>query len=183
LEVACTRRSDWQQEKAEELLKKFESEECVCPLHPECGLIQHLETGQDSPWDDIPPFTYIGVSRPSCSACRNWIAAFNRLGGRQFYIGGTSGKWYWPWGMPVGEESLGKIMARKVSHEYLAYQNLRSQTAMDSLMRARPLLSPTDRELFLARFKAAQQKYGGTPLGWVRGSLAELRNREALSKK
>ncbi|PWW74083.1 hypothetical protein C7212DRAFT_346849 [Tuber magnatum] len=181
LEVACTERADWQREKAEELLKKFESEECMCPLHPECGLIQYLETKRDGPWDDIPPFTYIGVSRLSCSGCRNWITAFNRLGGRQFYIGGTSGKWYWPWGMPMGEESLGKIMARRVSRQYLAYQDLRSQSARSSLVRAQPLLSAAERERIFARI-LAEQNYGDTPLEWLEGALSAWRDRMRLSK-
>jgi len=183
LEVACTKRIKWQRENAEELLKKFESEEYVCPVHPECVLIQYLETKRDSHWDDIPPFTYIGVSRPSCSACRNWITAFNELGGSQFYIGGASGKWYWPWGMPVGGESLGKIMARKVSREYHAYHYHRLETALSSSVRERSRLSAADRALVQASFDAAEQKYGGTPAEWVRGSLREWSNHLALSKE
>ncbi|KAG0138498.1 hypothetical protein HOY82DRAFT_666375 [Tuber indicum] len=183
LEVAYIEHTDWQWGEAEELLKRFESEEYLCPIHPECGLIQHLEDELDSPWNDISPFTYIGVSRPSCSACCDWMTAFNKLGGRQFHIGDTSGKWHWPWGMPMGKEHLGKFMARNLCREYLAYQDLRSQTAISTLVRERNRLSAANRERVLASFAAAQQKYGGTPLGFVRGSLAEWRDRMALSKK
>ncbi|KAG0138520.1 hypothetical protein HOY82DRAFT_666380 [Tuber indicum] len=161
LEAACTERADWKREKAEEPLKRFELEEGVYPPHPECGLIQYLEVKWDCPWDDIPPLTYIGVSRPSCSACRNWITAFNGLGGQQFYIESTSGKWRWPWVVPIGQDSLGKIMARKVSREYLAYQNRKSPAAISSLVRPRSRLSAEERERVFATFRATEQKYGG----------------------
>lgn len=125
LEAACTKHMDWQWRVAGELLKTFQSEDCVCPLHCQCGLIQYLEAKRSDIWDNIPPVGYIGVSKFSCNACFHWIESFNELGGRQFYIGGLSVKWCWPWGMPMIEESLAKVMARKVSGEYLEYEGQR----------------------------------------------------------
>ncbi|KAG0138529.1 hypothetical protein HOY82DRAFT_666381 [Tuber indicum] len=182
LEAACTERADWQREKAEELLKRFESEEGVYPPHPECGLIQYLGVKRDGPWDDIPPLTYIGVSRPSCSACRNWITAFNGLGGQQFYIGSTSGIWRWPWVVPMGQDSLGKIMARKVSREYLAYQNRKSQAARSSLVRPRSRLSAEERERVFATFRATEQKHGGRR-EFIQSIISEWRSRKEMEQK
>jgi len=65
------------------------------------------------------------------------------------------------------EESLGKMMARKVSREYLAYQDLRLQTAASSLARERFRLSAAQQERVQACFDAEEQRYGGTPMGWV----------------
>ncbi|KAG0632749.1 hypothetical protein HOY80DRAFT_897586, partial [Tuber brumale] len=66
-------------------------------------------------------FSYIGVSKLSCSACRIWIEAFNELSRRRVYTRGLHGKWYWPWGIPRAEGPLVGVMARKVLDEYLAY--------------------------------------------------------------
>lgn len=150
-----TRRRDWWWKVAGELLKTFQSEDCVCPLHCECGLIQYLETKRSDIWDNIPPLGYIGVSKFSCNACFHWIEAFNGLGGRRFYIGGLSGKWCWPWGMPMIEESLAKVMVRKVSGEYLAYEDLR----FISEMRQRHHLPAAEREPALAEMDEEMKKY------------------------
>lgn len=146
----------------------------MCKPHPECRLICYLETPQKSPWDKIQPFTYIGVSRPSCGACSNWITAYNAHSSRQFHIGGTSGKWYWPWGMPWmpwGQDSLENIIVRNISYEYRMYQDLKSQT----LARAQHRLSVVQREEVLSELAAMEQRYGATPSEAIKGMLAELR--------
>jgi len=92
MKAAYTQYQDPQWREAEELLKRFPSEVCLCPLHCEGRLIQYLETKKNNGWDNIPPFSYLGVSKFSCNACVYWIEVFNGLGGRQFHIGGMDGK-------------------------------------------------------------------------------------------
>ncbi|RPA90222.1 hypothetical protein L873DRAFT_1821518 [Choiromyces venosus 120613-1] len=121
LEVACDKHYDFQETHAVELAESFGSSKWVCPVHCECGLIQYLHAKQGNQWDYVPPFSYIGVSKLSCSACRIWIETFNEQSGRRFYTRCSHGKWYWPWGIPRTEGPLVGVMARKVLDEYLAY--------------------------------------------------------------
>ncbi|KAG0633297.1 hypothetical protein HOY80DRAFT_1141519 [Tuber brumale] len=121
LEVACHKRYDFHETHAVDLAERFGSSKWVCPVHCECGLIQYLRTRQGNQWDHVPPFSYIGVSKLSCSACRIWTEAFNELSGQRFYTRGSHGKWYWPWGIPGAEGPLVGVMARKVLDEYLEY--------------------------------------------------------------
>ena len=74
-----------------------------------------------------------------------------------------------PW-MPWGQESLEKITARNISHEYRMYQDLKSQT----LARAQHRQSVVQREEVLSELAAMEQRYGDTPLEAIRGMLAEL---------
>ena len=80
------------------------------PAHCECMLIEYLCASQEGPWRDTPPFSYLGVSKLSCNACRIWIKSFNKQGApsREFYTCGSHGKWYWPWAMEilVGSEGM-----------------------------------------------------------------------------
>ncbi|RPA88808.1 hypothetical protein L873DRAFT_1823992 [Choiromyces venosus 120613-1] len=120
LEAACGQPGQWQRKDALKLFQKFESWEQKCPVHCECGLIQYLQTKHCDSWDNVPAFSYIGVSRLSCSACCVWMEAFNMLGGPKFYTRGSHGKWYWPWAMPMmGVGSLRENMAGMVLDEYL----------------------------------------------------------------
>ncbi|KAG0644551.1 hypothetical protein HOY80DRAFT_1133014 [Tuber brumale] len=121
LEVACHKRYDFHEMHAVELAERFGSSKWVCPVHCECGLIQYLRTRQGNQWDHVPPFSYIGVSKLSCSACRIWMEALNERTGQKFYTRSSHGKWYWPWGIPRAEGPLVGVMARKVLDEYLAY--------------------------------------------------------------
>ncbi|RPB03407.1 hypothetical protein L873DRAFT_1786861 [Choiromyces venosus 120613-1] len=120
LEAACGKRYDFQKTHAVELVEMFGSGKWVCPVHCECGLIQYLQARQGNQWDNIPPFSYIGVSKLSCSACRIWMEASNKQSRRKFYTRGSHGKWYWPWGVPGGGGVV-NVMAQKVLDEYLAY--------------------------------------------------------------
>ncbi|RPA90221.1 hypothetical protein L873DRAFT_1821513 [Choiromyces venosus 120613-1] len=121
LEVACDKHYDFQETQAVELAESFGSRKWVCPVHCECGLIQYLYTKQRNKWDRVPPFSYIGVSKLSCSACRIWIETFNEQSEWRFYTRCSHGKWYWPWGIPRTEGPLVGVMARKVLDEYLAH--------------------------------------------------------------
>ena len=114
LQTACQQSYNWQEAEAEALLERFGAQKYKCAVHCECKLIQYLGARHKNQWDNVPPFSYIGVSRLSCGACRIWIESFNELGGRRFYTSGSHGKWYWPWGMPMMEESLDEIVAKKV---------------------------------------------------------------------
>ncbi|KAG0128510.1 hypothetical protein HOY82DRAFT_541242 [Tuber indicum] len=119
-----------QEAHAVKLSQRFRFENYECPVHCECALIQYLQVNQHNDWDNISAFSYIGVSKLSCSACRTWIEAFNQQGGPQFYTRGSHGKWYWPWGLPREEsleevgQSLGGKMALKVFKEYLTQMGL-----------------------------------------------------------
>jgi len=141
LEVAADEILDGQADYAKELVEAFEKKDYLCSAHCECALIQYLTLKHNDSWDDIPVFSYIGVSKLSCSACRIWFESFNEVGQQKFYTRGSHGKWYWPWGMPmaeecfgegIGEESQGKvapaksleeIMAGKISRQYIGHLN------------------------------------------------------------
>ncbi|KAG0129701.1 hypothetical protein HOY82DRAFT_650933 [Tuber indicum] len=120
LEDACDEHNRWHAKDAMKLFQKFGLWERKCPVHCECGLIQCLQTKYCDSWDNVPAFSYIGVSELSCSACRVWIEAFNELGGPKFYTRGSHGKRYWPWGMPMAEGPL-KKMSEKVLDEYITH--------------------------------------------------------------
>lgn len=134
MEAACGQRYDFQKTHAMELAEMFGLGKWVCPVHCECRLIQYLQTRQGNQWDNVPPFSYIGVSKLSCGACRIWMEAFNEQSGRKFYTRGShrDGKWYWPWGVPqAGEgEGVANLMVQKVLDEYHVY--LTNQTLLRS---------------------------------------------------
>lgn len=134
LETACVEPKGWQWEQAGKLLERFQLHECLCMVHPECRLIQHLETKHGRSWDHIPPFNHIGVSRPICNSCRIWIHAFNQLGGPRFYPKGLIGrKWTWPWAMPMikKSESLWQEMEQIISNYYVKYQTIAGTALSD----------------------------------------------------
>ncbi|KAG0137761.1 hypothetical protein HOY82DRAFT_666907 [Tuber indicum] len=177
LKTACSEHDDDGLEaSAVELLKMFGSEEWVCPVHCECGLIQYLQTKQGSNWDNVPAFGYIGVSKPSCSPCRIWMETFNGQSGPQFYTRGSDGKWYWPWGAPtveesfVEEESFELKMAEKVLKEYRPYlvteiaarkrRGLGERWSQCASV-ARQVLPLDQVERTIARAKEREQRSGG----------------------
>jgi len=186
VEVAYTEHRDSQWREAEELLKMFPSEDCVCPLHCEGQLIQYLTTKRNDGWDNIAPFSYLGVSKLSCNACANWIAVFNQQGGRKFYIGGMEGKWRWPWGMPMAEGSVAKDMACKVAGEYRGYQrqkfwkewNDRSSSQWDFLR-----LTAAQRALCPPTIDKGDPKYHGSPLEYTKAVIARAKAVLSAPKK
>ena len=142
LETTTNESLDSEDLKAKEL-KSFFNSRYSCPVHCECGLVKYLITRQNSSWDNIPAFNYLGVSKLSCSACRIWLESFNQKSRSKFYTKGSHGKYYWPWGMPklevperlreaIAEGHSGEIMSKwtlretmsgKLSQEYIAYLN------------------------------------------------------------
>ncbi|RPA96385.1 hypothetical protein L873DRAFT_1239130 [Choiromyces venosus 120613-1] len=186
LEVAAAKILPWQEGYARKLAENFEENIRVCSAHCECVLIQYFTTRHSDSWDNVPAFSYIGVSKLSCSACRIWLEAFNEAGQRKFYTGGSHGKWYWPWGMPTAEESLGEVMARessgevapekslgetmagKISLEYIKYLEERKlyRSGTDStdatLSGGKRHLSNAQMESVRSRHAALKQKFGGT---------------------
>ncbi|RPB04948.1 hypothetical protein L873DRAFT_1186882 [Choiromyces venosus 120613-1] len=172
LEVACYKHNNFQETQAVELAKGFGSSKWVCPVHSECGLIQCLQTRQGNQWDRVPPFSYIGVSKLSCSACRIWIETFNEQCGPKFYTRGSHGKWYWPWGIPRAEGPLVGVMARKVLDEYFAHLEsqklLRSNSVSSGVSSdgAEHGLSDDHRKDAEAVGAAIVQEYGGSGLGF-----------------
>lgn len=139
LQVAAGKKLPWQLGDAGNLAETFKENVCVCSVHCECALIEHLTIKHNDSWDNVPALSYIGVSKHTCSACHIWVEAFNEVGQCTFYTRGTSGKWYWPWAMPTKEESfkvvivreptgemaleksLGETMSGKISCEYIKY--------------------------------------------------------------
>ena len=70
-------------------------------------------------WKLVPAFSYLGISKLSCSPCQTWIDAYNQTGGPFFYRRGSHGKWYWPWAIPRFEENqLTHSMRDRVSDAY-----------------------------------------------------------------
>ncbi|CUS08969.1 unnamed protein product [Tuber aestivum] len=110
------------------LFENFHETNHLCPVHCESKVIQHLEAKHGNQWDIVAPGSYIAVSKPTCAACKIWIEAFNRLGGRQFHIRGSDdGKWVWPWGMPtLKEDTLEESLVREFSKQYLESQRVAS---------------------------------------------------------
>ncbi|CUS08024.1 unnamed protein product [Tuber aestivum] len=108
------------------LFEHFHEINHQCPVHCECKVIQHLEAKHKNQWDIVAPCSYIAVSKPTCAACKIWIEAFNRLGGRKFHVRGSDdGKWVWPWAMPtLKEESLEESLVGEFSEQYLVSQRV-----------------------------------------------------------
>ena len=75
-------------------------------------------------WSSIPPFNYIGISKPSCIPCQLWIQAFNSLRHQRFRSTTRSNQsWNWPWEIPRFEsQQLGQYMVGEISGLYLEYQ-------------------------------------------------------------
>ena len=137
METAATKSLIWQSQYARMLSREFQQKHCLCPVHPECRLIQYLATSHGNQWDHFPVFSYIGISKPSCGACLIWMEASNKVGQPKFYTR-ASGKWDWPWAMPMAEEPLREViaeessrkitpnkflnetMAAKISHQYIS---------------------------------------------------------------
>ena len=70
-------------------------------------------------WETVPIFSYLGVSKLSCSACKLWIEAYNQQERVKYYTRGSHGKWYWPWGLPqLDQAQLSKCMVEKIGTIY-----------------------------------------------------------------
>ncbi|KAG0633220.1 hypothetical protein HOY80DRAFT_992926 [Tuber brumale] len=186
LEVATAKILPWQEGYAGELAENFKENIRVCPTHCECALIQYLTTRHGDSWDHVPAFSYIGVSKLSCSACRIWLETFNEVGQREFYTRSSHGKWYWPWGIPTAEESLGEAtagesegevapekslvetMAGKISREYIKHLKERelygsgSDSTVASLSGGKSHLSNDEMESVRSSLEAKTQQFGST---------------------
>ena len=70
-------------------------------------------------WKLVPPFSYIGISKLSCSTCQIWIEGYNEKVGPGFYTRGCHGKWYFPWAIPRLQEcELGPYMVNQITKIY-----------------------------------------------------------------
>ena len=183
LEIAAGRKFRWQEVDAVKLARYFKKNILVCPAHCECVLAQYLTAKHSDTWDNIPAFSYIGTSKLTCSACSIWLEAFNEVGQRTFYTQGSDGKWYWPWGMPQGGESLTETMARvslektaprksleesmaaKISSEYIRHLNRQGLYIPDSNSRytswssERQHLSDARMQVISSKLAAYMQKF------------------------
>jgi hypothetical protein len=183
LKVASGEEGAWQEDDARKLFKKFGSLERECPVHCECGLIQYLQTKHGDSWDNVPAFSYIGVSKLSCSACRVWIEAFNELRGPKFYTRGSHGKWYFPWGMPMAEGPLKEKMREKVLNEYITQLEdegkIKKRAGSDSSgaisSGAEDNIGSDRRQSADAWADAEVQESGGDPQGYLKAIAQERR--------
>ncbi|KAG0634826.1 hypothetical protein HOY80DRAFT_1140381 [Tuber brumale] len=195
LETAFGGHQRWQGAQAVKLCQKLRSENYECPVHCECALIQYLQVKQHNNWDNVPVFSYIGVSKLSCSACRIWIETFNEQRGPEFHTRGSHGKWYWPWGVPreesleEAEESLEEKMARKVIKEYLTQMRLpdpRKRASSDSSDASSSGAEHTLADDDLARTEAAGakavQKSGGSFNDFFHAQLSSFQQRRGSTK-
>jgi len=174
LKDAARKPLPWQEDDAQELVEKYSKGGYSCPAHCECALIQYLATKHDDPWDDVPAFSYIGVSKLSCAACRVWLESFNEVSPREFYTRGSHRKWYWPWAMPkamtrAGEEALRETMAEKVSLEYIQslqtsgrYRSDSSDSTVASFRGGKHQLSGAQIKSIRSRHAQQEQESGGT---------------------
>ena len=163
---------------AARILKVFGTRDRECPVHAECALIHYLQGKQNNDWDNVPAFTYIGVSKLSCSSCRVWIELFNEENnGLKFYTRGSHGKWYWPWGMPgegdpLDQERLGKMAAR-VLDSYKTHL----QTPVDTGKAERVLSDSTVASSSGAK-SIAEEETIGHPAGGVIDTLMKIPDRK-----
>lgn len=139
----------------------------MCRIHCECKVVQHLSNqqlernqGNNTP----PPCNYIGVSKLSCGACRVWLEAFNELSEqRLFYIKGSHGAWYWPWGMAIVKVPLEELMVIKLRTAYIKHQSRDARTESTIACVTRkisPRLSIDERVSIFSRWVAQKiQKY------------------------
>ncbi len=73
-------------------------------IYCECALVSYLHRH----YDDIPAFSYVGVSKLSCRPCSLWLQALSRSRGCQtFQTRGSHGKCYRGWTRPsLGDETV-----------------------------------------------------------------------------
>jgi hypothetical protein len=85
-------------------------------VHAELAMIIAMAKG------DINVFPYIGVSNLSCTMCRHYIDAFNRIWGKTFVTKGSHGKaypgWSWP-SFPRRDDELLRVFLRGVRRQLL----------------------------------------------------------------
>ena len=174
----------------EKLLTIFGTKKRVCPVHAECALLHYLQTKHGNDWDNVAAFSYIGVSKLSCSSCRIWIEVFNQQNnGLKFYTRGSHGKWYWPWGMPAACESLEQEIFRKMAekiideyHTYLASpadksKRVPSDSTIASSSDEGSIPDSKVSEVFTANTAAAAQTIGH-PAGGVIDTLMRIPDRK-----
>jgi len=83
-------------------------------------------------WKLVSPFSYIGVSKLSCSACQMWIEGYNKKGSPMFFTRGSHGKWYFPWAIPRFEETEPSIyMVNQITSIY--YEHCRAKERLRTL--------------------------------------------------
>jgi len=76
----------------------------------------------DCTWGGVPVFSYIGVSKLSCTPCQLWIQGYNALPGPSLYTRGNHGKWYRGWLMPeLHKSQLSVHLVEQMSLAYLKY--------------------------------------------------------------
>ena len=102
-------------------------------VHCECALISYLHRNRN----EIPAFSYIGVSKLCCKPCYNWILAYNaHAKSGRYNIKGYHDKWYLGWKRPlldpVAQKEVDKGLVRLVVKEYCEMQ-----LAMGRAVRAR----------------------------------------------
>jgi OTT_1508-like deaminase len=88
----------WYLKEGEGIHRVFGGGEKEGIVHCECNLIAYLEK---TPNGRVPPFSYIGTSKPNCAPCYLWIQQFNAVFRSNYQTRGTDSKWYKYWAMPT----------------------------------------------------------------------------------
>ena len=100
-------------------------------VHCECALISYLDRNRN----EIPAFSYIGVSKLCCKPCYYWILAYNKhaKSGR-YTTKGCHDKWYLGWKGPlldpVAQQKVDKGLIRLVVREYCETQQVLGKAVM-----------------------------------------------------
>ncbi|KAL0638084.1 hypothetical protein Q9L58_002863 [Maublancomyces gigas] len=123
-------------------------------VHCECLLVKHFHTLKNTPepkpsWNNISPFSYIGVSKLSCQACGSWLKAYRSLGQQSFVTKGIHPKWSRSWGMPqlvnkVEMKQVQEDMARDTARKFCLYQEGRARMVLLSGRAGMPLIKDDD---------------------------------------
>lgn len=146
-----------------------------CPVHCECKVVQFFSPPHGPEW--VPPFNYIGVSKLSCGACRVWLEAYNEFHDRPFYTRGSHGAWYWPWGMPNVEASLGGAVVKKIRRAYIEHQDEEPKaqsTVASRTLRAKNRLTRGQRRSIFSSSGKKLQEFTHDHLPTLYNSLTSL---------
>ena len=114
-------------------------------VHCKCALISYLHR------NEIPTFSYIGVSKLCCKPCYAWILAYNEHAESGRYdIKGCHDKWYLGWKRPlldtVAQERVDEGLVRLVVREYCQTQLVMGKARPRSISDSSTSSEPADIE-------------------------------------
>ncbi|KAG0633240.1 hypothetical protein HOY80DRAFT_1141564 [Tuber brumale] len=174
LDTARCEYQNWTWNSAQEPLDRYQAKKYESVVHCELQIVRHLETKRGDKWDNIPPFSYIGISKSPSRACRIWLESNNAQGRRRFHTRGCGGKLSWPWAMPRMNESkadtpskpsVEMIMIETLSNDYAAnleserLESIRTEGREDMFMVGEQSFTEDEEKQILARRAAEREKF------------------------